>query len=192
LFRINPQENTLSSIEYLPDSTTDWKQLFAQGNIFQGGNFHMLHRLLGITSGESVLYVGDHIFADILKSKRSLGWRTCLIVPELSREMEIHNEQRSLRLELMEMRRQQYILERELDALQIANSHQQQAADSCAMTTTPRNGSHEDFQVLQGVRDEVDRKHRELEAFRTHLRTKLRSFDKAFHSRWGSVSDTLL
>jgi len=32
-------------------------------------------------------YVGDHIFSDVLRSKRSLGWRTCLIVPELEDEL---------------------------------------------------------------------------------------------------------
>ncbi|KJH45995.1 HAD superfamily hydrolase, 5'-nucleotidase, partial [Dictyocaulus viviparus] len=37
--------------------------------------------------GKDILYVGDHIFGDVLKSKKTGGWRTLLIVPELNREM---------------------------------------------------------------------------------------------------------
>jgi len=36
-----------------------------------------------------VLYVGDHIFGDILKSKKIQGWRTFLIVPELNPELHV-------------------------------------------------------------------------------------------------------
>ena len=33
--------------------------------------------------GRDVLYVGDHIFGDVLKSKKLRGWRTFLIGNEL-------------------------------------------------------------------------------------------------------------
>lgn len=36
-----------------------------------------------------VLYVGDHIYGDILRSKKTLGWRTMLVVPELDTELDI-------------------------------------------------------------------------------------------------------
>ena len=36
-----------------------------------------------------MLYVGDHIYGDILRSKKTLGWRTMLVVPELETELEI-------------------------------------------------------------------------------------------------------
>jgi predicted HAD superfamily phosphohydrolase YqeG len=36
-----------------------------------------------------VLYVGDHIFADVVRSKKALGWRTLLVVPELDAELEV-------------------------------------------------------------------------------------------------------
>lgn len=58
---------------------------------FQGGCWVDLHRMLRITSGDKILYVGDHMFADILRSKRTLGWRTCLIIPELEHELEVAN-----------------------------------------------------------------------------------------------------
>lgn len=38
---------------------------------------------------QQVLYVGDHIYGDILRSKKSLGWRTMLVVPELETELRV-------------------------------------------------------------------------------------------------------
>ena len=36
-----------------------------------------------------MLYIGDHIYGDILRSKKTLGWRTMLVVPELETELSI-------------------------------------------------------------------------------------------------------
>ena len=45
-----------------------------------------------------MLYVGDHIYGDILRSKKTLGWRTMLVVPELETELEIQVPQSNLHL----------------------------------------------------------------------------------------------
>lgn len=37
--------------------------------------------------GKDVLYIGDHIFGDILMSKTKRGWRTFLVIPELEQEI---------------------------------------------------------------------------------------------------------
>ena len=39
--------------------------------------------------GVQVLYVGDHIYGDFLRSKKTLGGRTMLVVPELATELDI-------------------------------------------------------------------------------------------------------
>lgn len=36
----------------------------------QGGNYVDLHKMLGVKSGTEVMYVGDHIYGDILRSKK--------------------------------------------------------------------------------------------------------------------------
>lgn len=46
----------------------------------------MFHQLVKC-KGKNVLYFGDHIFGDILKSKKNSGWRTFLVVPELIHEL---------------------------------------------------------------------------------------------------------
>ena len=63
--------------------------LAREGKVFQSGTWRALHEMLGIDSGSQVLYVGDHMYGDIVRSKRSLGWRTALIVPELEHELSV-------------------------------------------------------------------------------------------------------
>ena len=62
-------------------------RLFERGHTYAGGNRGELERLLG-AGGDRVLYVGDHIYGDILRSKKSSQWRTCLVIEELEREIE--------------------------------------------------------------------------------------------------------
>ncbi len=57
-----------------------------RGKIYEGGNLLEFERLAGI-GGDRVLYVGDHIYGDILRSKKSSLWRTCMVVEELETEL---------------------------------------------------------------------------------------------------------
>jgi glutaredoxin len=59
---------------------------------YQGGSFKHLHAMLGVSSGNQVLYVGDHIYGDVMRSKKTLGWRTMLVVPELAHELDCLEE----------------------------------------------------------------------------------------------------
>lgn len=54
--------------------------------VYHGGNADsfQFHTKL---SGDEILYVGDHIFGDIMKSKGTLNWRTMLILDELEKEL---------------------------------------------------------------------------------------------------------
>jgi 5'-nucleotidase len=58
-----------------------------RGKVYEGGNLQDLERALGVT-GDEIMYVGDHIYGDILRSKKDSAWRTVMIMQEL--ETEIH------------------------------------------------------------------------------------------------------
>ena len=59
---------------------------FERGVVYQGGNIVDFERLAK-ASGDHVLYVGDHIYGDILRSKKSSAWRTALVIEELEHEI---------------------------------------------------------------------------------------------------------
>ena len=58
-----------------------------RGCCFSGGDAFFLERQLGCR-GDEILYWGDHTYGDILRSKKSVGWRTAMIVPEVEEEIE--------------------------------------------------------------------------------------------------------
>ncbi len=62
--------------------------LHGHPHCFSGGHAAWLESLLG-AQGEEVLYVGDHIYGDVLRSKKNASWRTLLLVPELERELQL-------------------------------------------------------------------------------------------------------
>jgi HAD superfamily 5'-nucleotidase-like hydrolase len=64
-----------------------------RGKVYQGGNLLQFEQVTGY-AGERVLYVGDHIYGDILKSKKSSLWRTCMIVQEIEDEITYTDGQR--------------------------------------------------------------------------------------------------
>jgi len=57
-----------------------------RGAVYEGGNLHDIERALG-TSGDRILYIGDHIYGDILRSKRESAWRTGMIIQEMEVEV---------------------------------------------------------------------------------------------------------
>jgi HAD superfamily 5'-nucleotidase-like hydrolase len=65
-----------------------------QGKAFMGGNALWLEQELA-AFGEQVMYVGDHIYGDILRSKKNVSWHTLLLIPELASTLEQLEEQAS-------------------------------------------------------------------------------------------------
>uniref|UniRef100_A0A8C7R2E8 5'-nucleotidase, cytosolic II, like 1 n=1 Tax=Oncorhynchus mykiss TaxID=8022 RepID=A0A8C7R2E8_ONCMY len=61
------------------------------GTVYSGGSSDIVCELLDV-KGKDILYVGDHIFGDILKSKKRQGWKTFLVVPELAKELQVWTE----------------------------------------------------------------------------------------------------
>lgn len=56
------------------------------GCVYVGGNATLVEETLD-ASGDEILYVGDHIFADVNISKSILRWRTALVLRELENEI---------------------------------------------------------------------------------------------------------
>jgi hypothetical protein len=55
--------------------------------VYQSGNANLFQKVTKFR-GDEILYVGDHIFGDIMQSKGILNWRTLLVVEELEHELE--------------------------------------------------------------------------------------------------------
>jgi len=64
------------------------------GKTYVHGSQAGLQRAMNVEPDE-VLYVGDHIYGDVVKSKKSSGWRTVLVVAELEHEISMRTSWRT-------------------------------------------------------------------------------------------------
>lgn len=59
--------------------------------IYQAGCADKFAHDLGI-EGDDILYIGDHIYGDILRLKKDCNWRTALVIEELREEIESYKK----------------------------------------------------------------------------------------------------
>jgi 5'-nucleotidase len=86
---------------------------------YLGGDATRVENYLGL-SGASILYVGDHIFADVKVSKASLRWRTALILRELEDELTAIDAFRGSESILVDMMGEKVRLETALSQIRLA------------------------------------------------------------------------
>ena len=55
--------------------------------IYQGGCYSTLQNDLGL-DGDEILYLGDHIYGDVVSIKKTCNWRTALVVEPLAKEVQ--------------------------------------------------------------------------------------------------------
>ncbi|KAI6222999.1 putative cytosolic purine 5-nucleotidase [Aphelenchoides fujianensis] len=85
-----------------------------KGVVYSGGSCDAFCRLVKCR-GKDVLYVGDHIYGDVLRSKKARGWRTMLVVPELNRELTVWTGRRALFEQLSELELKLALIYKDLD-----------------------------------------------------------------------------
>mgnify|MGYP001181769761 CR=1 FL=1 len=91
--------------------------------IYQGGNANQLQHDIGI-EGENFLYLGDHIFGDVVSIKKTCNWRTALVLSPLKEEMQGIQKSTKLQSEISSLMQEkikyEHILKQQNDRTQIA------------------------------------------------------------------------
>lgn len=122
------------------------------GGIYQGGCLDGLMKLLDCR-GEEVLYVGDHIYGDIVTSKRRSNWRTLLIVRELEEELRHHAELSHETKELVQLVTQLAAAGYQMDQLHDVVTLYRKAIETGA------DFPPETFEMIQGLHGQMKEKH---------------------------------
>ena len=76
-----------------------------ESGIYQGGNANQLQADIGI-EGEDFLYLGDHIFGDVVSIKKTCNWRTALVLSPLKEEMQGIQKSSTLQAEITSLMEQ--------------------------------------------------------------------------------------
>jgi len=78
------EQNALFEVH--DDGTTRPATAFERGKVYQGGNIDDFERVAACAS-DRILYVGDHIYGDVLRAKKESAWRTVMIIQEMDGEL---------------------------------------------------------------------------------------------------------
>lgn len=148
----------------------------AECKVYQGGHFRHLHEMLRVTKGSEILYVGDHIYGDILRSKKELGWRTMLVIQELEEELRKAIEFLPLRLEYEGLLRKKARIEDKLHLL--------------SWDLKKYRKRTKGYIDLNQLADHVRATEIMDRALREQMRSKLKEYHIKFHEVWGEMMRT--
>lgn len=81
--------------------------------VYQGGCANIITRDLNLHPDE-ILYIGDHIYGDILRLKKDCAWRTAMVIEELAHEIMINKKTKPLTQEIEKMMNEKEPYEQEL------------------------------------------------------------------------------
>jgi 5'-nucleotidase len=141
---------------------------------YQGGGLEGLMQLID-GPGESVLYVGDHIYGDIVTSKLESTWRTALIVRELEEEIRQRAELAAHLEEGITLRHRLAELGRQMD-------HQR---DLLLVTQSSSEADRESTEQLDAIRDRLETVTAELKQLLDRDARWSEKLDASFNPYWG-------
>jgi HAD superfamily 5'-nucleotidase-like hydrolase len=161
----------------------DGKHALRQGGRYRGGNARLVQEYLGC-GGESILYVGDHMYADVHVSSRIRRWRTALVLRELEREIAHEQDFAQQQHELQELMRKKEQLDREQAllrlSLQRAERHKP-LPDGLPSHLIPG------AQGLQPIHERLRELRHEGEALDQSISPLARKASELGHLRWGPL-----
>lgn len=132
--------------------------------IYQGGNAHKLQKDLGL-EGDEILYLGDHIYGDVVSLKKNFNWRTGLVLEPLIGELE--GIQKTLELQ------------KEIDHLMDKKQQKEQEL----------NTLFEDEFERQQITDKkiIEKLYSETEEINKKIAQHLKDFKSYFNPHWGEL-----
>jgi HAD superfamily 5'-nucleotidase-like hydrolase len=154
--------------------------------VMRGGSASFLERAIG-ASGEHVLYFGDHTYGDILQSKKLMGWRTAMLVPELDREIQVTQEHAKEFERLGRLSSERHHIEIEKAAIGREFRRMTLMLEEEGKNGPDPSRRHELAARIQAIPGEIaalDQRAAELQGEIEGLRARL---DRAYNVHWGSL-----
>lgn len=144
------------------------------GGLYYGGHAGQVEQALGI-QGQDILYVGDHIFADVHASKRTVRWRTALVLREIEDDIAANDASADEEARLGALMRDKTALERRLALLRLDLMRRRHGRPA----------------VVDGPQSEVEA---DIERLKTDLATLdgvisplAEGVGRSPHPRWGAI-----
>lgn len=148
-----------------------------RGVLYEGGSLDLLTDALA-AEDDRVLYVGDHIYGDVLKSKKHSAWRTAMIIQEMEEELQAvrRSAEESDRWDQLEEARRALL--DELRFLQSTHKQlQQDAGDEAPAEEAERTR----------LKRRIERRRQRLRSIEAELVAVEEEIEGHFHPYWGPL-----
>lgn len=146
--------------------------------LYEGGNLQEFERLIG-APGDAVLYVGDHIYGDILRSKKESVWRTMMIVQEMEPELRAHaqSEAEYGEIDQIEIRRGRLVDELRVRQNKLKAMERDGTGGNTEDADSPWRTEKKAIEQIRTSLREDDEREKQLE----------QAMAARFHRSWGSL-----
>ncbi len=132
--------------------------------IYQGGNAQKIQRDLNLKSDE-ILYLGDHIYGDVVAIKKTVNWRTALVLEPLKEEVDGLKRTKKLETILNKDMQKKELLEQKINL---------------AHSSKLKQNNKKLEQRISGL-------YRELEALDKKISNQITTYQKHFNPFWGEL-----
>ena len=132
--------------------------------IYQGGSAKKLQEDQGL-EGEEILYLGDHIYGDVVTLKKTFNWRTALVLDPLKEEVEGVIKSEAIQKKIDELMVKKSRLEMKLNDLDVRKYEQGENID----------------------KEEINKLFAEIEKYNSEISTLLDSYRQFFNPHWGEM-----
>jgi 5'-nucleotidase len=153
----------------------------SRDRVYQGGNVIAFEQMTGIR-GEQVLYIGDHIYGDILRLRKQHMWRTAMVLQELEREISVSERLEAQIEDLDLLDRRHRNLESEIDYQTLRLKKIQRLLDDTASRDLHLRLEEE----RKGARASVDTLRDRAALMDAEVDSLESRIDRAYNSHWGS------
>lgn len=157
----------------------------SSGKVYHGGNARLFQHLTS-TKGDEILYVGDHIYGDIIRSKELFNWRTLLVVEELDAVLPLQEQLQPEFVAIGEKLDERELLDEEAQLIRSRIISTQRQID-----LANRRGEKKKAEPLQKnlerLMQKLQEKEDELHTLDNDIKDRLWTREKAIHPVWGNV-----
>jgi len=132
--------------------------------IYQGGFAGKLQKDLNL-DGEEILYLGDHIYGDVVSIKKTFNWRTALVLEPLIDEMDSIKKSSHNQKEIDSLMIQKQELELKLNEFEVAKFEEGEKID----------------------RDEINKIYAQIERLNNQISDHITEYRSHFNPYWGEL-----
>lgn len=156
--------NNFLAVDPKTGTMTNFEGKIQEGKVYQGGFAGKLQQDLDL-EGDEILYLGDHIYGDVVSIKKTFNWRTALVLEPLAEEIEANRASQPVQQQIDQLMDQKEKLEDELNRLDTLKNSREGKVD----------------------KEKVNHLFSEIEKINSQIGNKLDQFRQYYNPYWGEM-----